>query len=257
MERNRCLIVFSGIPGAGKTTVIHSLINILGGIHISYDSIQSNLGSWSIKTWHSTRQIAYESAKSVIQSGENYIYIDDNMYYRSMVKQFLTLCSDYSFHFLHIILQPSLSDCLSRNNARKVKVDSDHIYRMHALLLNESFWPTSCKIQNEDLKITVSTILDYINTAAFIPRSSVDSALEIQHARQATLQNKLHQADLHLRRCINQYLSKSNNQKTAGKMLSGVKKDILLSVREIQGSLEEVIQYVEEWFYRYVKEYGL
>lgn len=257
MDNRQCLVVFSGAPGCGKSTVIQKLVEILGGEEISYDEIEENLGKWSLENWHRTRLIGIENARKGMENGEKWVFIDDNMYYRSMVKPYLKLCCERSYHFLHVILDAPLDTCLLRNSQRSIQVPEDHIIRMHRILSNESFWPFSIKISNEVLDTTISLIISSLNSHSFIPAPHSDSTPDSEQDRQSTLSNILHQSDLCLRKIANTFISQSSHKQQASKLASQLKKEILLSIRNIEGSLEEILNIVEESWIRYLKLYGL
>jgi predicted kinase len=230
---------------------------LVGGKKISYDEIEEKLGNWSLENWHRTRLIGAENARKAMEDGEKWLFIDDNMYYRSMVKPYLKLCCERSYHFLHVILEAPLDLCLFRNSQRSIKVPEDHIIRMHQILSNETFWPFSLKISNENLDTTISLILSSLNSLSFIPTSHSDSSPKSEQDRQATLESILHQSDLCLRKLSNSFISQSSNKQQASKLASQLKKEILVSIRNIEGSLEEILNIVEESWIRYLIMYGL
>lgn len=256
MDNRQCLVVFSGAPGCGKSTVIEKLVKILGGKKISYDEIEENLGSWSLENWHRTRLIGVENARKVMEDGDKWVFIDDNMYYRSMVKPYLKLCCDKSYHFLHVILEAPLDLCLFRNSQRTMKVPEDHIIRMHRILSNETFWPYSLNISNDNLDNTVSLIISSLNSLNFIPTSQSECSQASEQDRQATLHNILHQSDLCLRKLANTFISQSFHKQQASKLASQLKKEILVSIRNIEGSLEDILSIVEDSWIKYLKVYG-
>ena len=257
MDNRQCLVVFSGAPGCGKSTVIEKLVEILGGKEISYDEIEQKLGSWSLENWHRTRLIGAENARNVMENGEKWVFIDDNMYYRSMVKPYLKMCCEKSYHFLHVILEAPLDICLLRNSQRSIKVPEDHIIRMHRILSNETFWPFSLKISNDNLDNTVSLIISSLNSPNCIPTSYPDCSQTSEQDRQATLSNILHQSDLCLRKLASTFISNSSNKQQASKLASQLKKEILVSIRNIEGSLEEILSIAEDSWIRYLKMYAL
>jgi len=257
MDNRQCCVVFSGAPGCGKSTVIEKLVQVLRGKQISYDEIEEKLGNWSLENWHRARLIGVENVRKAMDDGEKWVFIDDNMYYRSMVKPYLYLCCERSYYFYHIILDASLDLCLFRNSQRSIKVPENHIIRMHRILSNETFWPFSLKISNENLEITISIILSSLNSLSFIPTSHSDSYPNSEQDRQATLHSILHQSDLRLRKLSNSFISKSLNKQEASKLAFQLKKEILVSIRNIEGSLEEILSIVEESWIRYLKIYCL
>ena len=54
-----------------------------------------------------------------MQSQTRFIVVDDNMYYKSMIKPYKRLAAHYEYRFIHLILDVSVEDAIARNSARE------------------------------------------------------------------------------------------------------------------------------------------
>ena len=133
-SRPVCLVVLTcGLPAVGKTTLVSNLFHHLPASempfhvhHIELDSIYLDLiqsrattsssscgddghtDEFNINAWKESRRIAVSKVEDILRSKEKatVVFVDDNMFYRSMRLQYARLSASFSAAFaqIHITL---------------------------------------------------------------------------------------------------------------------------------------------------------
>ncbi len=100
MEVGPVVVLLCGLPGAGKSYLIQKLIDrVPEGIEvilISLDSVWEDQKVFDHERWKAARVKALETVETHLISHQKQsnivIFVDDNMFYRSMRKKYHRLC---------------------------------------------------------------------------------------------------------------------------------------------------------------------
>jgi tRNA uridine 5-carbamoylmethylation protein Kti12 len=139
-DLQRFVILFCGIPGAGKSILTQALHRKLFSNHykkhshiIEFDALLPNQQEWTSETFHESRKAGLQAIRdSLNQIHNKYIIIDDNMMYKSMRKQVKRICEEWvHLHFgttltiLLVYVHIDLQIALDRNRTRLNTVISE------------------------------------------------------------------------------------------------------------------------------------
>lgn len=137
--QNICIVLLMGLPGAGKTT-FHTTLNKrfpYTNLHLHnvvYDDLIDNASEMDYK---SKRDQVFATAKSIITSifnspthKKHIIFIDDNMYLKSMRYQFYKLAEQLELSFLEVYFDVELETALLRNSTRENRIPEQTIIKM-------------------------------------------------------------------------------------------------------------------------------
>ncbi|KAF2903470.1 hypothetical protein ILUMI_02704 [Ignelater luminosus] len=127
-----CLVVLMGLPGAGKTSLCNQLIKSLESNEsyktytIEFDMLMQitdeNCYKELRKQVYASTEHIVESINSLLNEQNKYvIFIDDNMYYKSMRYEYYKLARKYETSFLQIHINILLETAISRNRKREQK----------------------------------------------------------------------------------------------------------------------------------------
>lgn len=129
--------IIRGPLGVGKTTISKKLASILHGEYISVDSVleQNRLDkiegrSIPLKNFLKANKISLRIAKKKMSRGKIVIF-DGNFYYKGQIMHLIR-----SLKTQHVVftLKASLSTCIRRNHARKLKYDKGSVIAVHQLV---------------------------------------------------------------------------------------------------------------------------
>lgn len=173
-----CLLLVCGLPGCGKSTFCRELLarasrepQLLGFTavwhYLSYDAMEAELrgaASFTPECWQAARQRVVEAVSNLLTTqneGHMVILLDDNMYYRSMRKQWFFFSRDRNCAFRQLFLQAPQKVCLERNAQRD---GSQQVPEFSILHMAETFeWPQTGG-NSWEAKAAVSTLLDSSST---------------------------------------------------------------------------------------------
>lgn len=237
-----CFVVMIGLPGAGKTTFCERFkekCSIIKVIHVCFDKflrIGDNLdletGQMKEKRRHFLEilgrlaegiklrnQIMFEEANEHLAKhfNENIqidldlrptgkifgIFLDDNMYYRSMRYEIVALAREYRAGFLQVHLDVSLEEALTRNATRTNPIPQEIVSRMWIKLEkpNEQFYKWERDTVNLTVNYKVEDIMEIeeqIAECANNPEHPIEQDVEREPVEQSTL----HKVDLLLRKAV-------------------------------------------------------
>ncbi|KAF5304417.1 hypothetical protein FQR65_LT07947 [Abscondita terminalis] len=133
-----CIMLIIGIPGAGKTTFVKKLLQLLpmyGNFKLHTIIYDDMLGNDYYKDYKLKRQLPFETAKKLIEEiyqakDDHLIVVDDNMYLKSMRYQYYKLARDYQMSFFQIHFDVPLATALERNATRNTPIPEHVIKRM-------------------------------------------------------------------------------------------------------------------------------
>jgi len=263
-----CLLLVCGLPGCGKSTFCRELLaratrepELLGFTsvwhHMSYDAMEAELrgtASFTPECWQAARQRVAEAVSDLLATcsgGRMVILLDDNMYYRSMRKQWYHFARDRNCAFHQLFLQAPQEICLARNAQRD---GSQQVPEFSIHHMAETFeWP-QIGGSSWEAKASVSTLLDSSNTdtcsqvdtfvASWLHPESigfwaplVPEEIEQDHAE---VQSDAHECDVALRRVVSRALAsiprdlgaaKQNLAKQWGSRKAGIAKQLAAKVK--------------------------
>jgi len=172
-----CLLLVCGLPGCGKSTFCRELLaratrepDLFGFTavwhYVCYDAVESELrgaASFTPECWQAARQRVVETVSNLLasRSGDRMVVLlDDNMYYRSMRKQWYHFARDRNCAFRQLFLQAPQEVCLERNAQRD---GSQQVPEFSILHMAEAFeWPLIGG-SSWEARASVSTLLDSSN----------------------------------------------------------------------------------------------
>ncbi|KXJ82471.1 hypothetical protein RP20_CCG013389 [Aedes albopictus] len=237
-----CFVVMIGLPGAGKTTFCESFkekCSIIKVIHVCFDKflrIGDNLdletGQMKEKRRHFLEilgrlaegiklrnKIIFEEANEDLAKhfNENIqidldlqptgkifgIFLDDNMYYRSMRYGIVALARKYGAGFLQVHLDVSLEQAQTRNATRSNPIPQEIVSRMWIKLEkpNEQFYKWERNTVNLTVNYKLEEIMEIkekIAQCANNPEHPIEQDVEREPVEQSTL----HKVDLLLRKAV-------------------------------------------------------
>jgi predicted kinase len=191
------LVVLSGPPGAGKSTLAASLQQHLGLTHISIDALLEQKGGWSPTNWHEVRREVEAAVTSGLRAT-----IDDDNHMSSLVKRLYRLAAASSLQFCHLVLDTPLEECLARNSIRPSPIPAALVCKVHGAVSRETFLPCSVRVTPE---VAVSDLVQLVEASAV-------AVLPGEPDRRGSADYK-HQADLRLRRLIHSLKPSSSRLK--------------------------------------------
>ena len=229
MDDKRVMLVLSGVPAAGKSTLASELTRReFGSVHLCFDPILSSLGEFTPERWQ-TAQLQFYSQVEVAARASLLVIVDDNLNYLSMVKKYQKLAANCNCVFLHIVLQVDLPTALSRNQTRLCPVPRPIIEKMHAQMESQRFLPTSQVLTSRPLE----QLVDVARTLVRDCRSKEPETGSEQPVPSTAASTPLHRADLHLRSLISRLLTPlpSSIRVSAGPSLALIKSQVMCALR--------------------------
>lgn len=247
--------------------------------HICYDAVEAelrlDLAAFDPATWQASRLRAAEVVLEKIgeptpRSGRKVLILDDNMYYRSMRKQWYHVARERNCSFRQVFLAAPTDACLERNRARDAAARVPDFSVEH---MAEVFqWPRTEGGSWEALPL-VSTTLDsggastseqvdaFVRRWADAGRCSLWTPLPAEATEPAAeQQGEAHECDVALRRVVSRALGGAPRELGAAKSALakrwGVRKAALAKqlVAEVKGgraaSTEDLIHEMEDVFLR-------
>ena len=189
----KTLIVLSGCPGSGKSTLVIQIKNAIKADAIQIDEILNTFDFFTPEVYHEARNELIKITENCIKNSENeFIIVEDTNHLRSLVKPFRRLAKLFSIKFLHIVLTLPLQTALNRNSQREHCVNENILTKIHEQLSVEYFFSDSFLIESNEFLLEI-----VINQA--VPNAKVMKVKE----KQAETQNFYHKIDCEIRKKIN------------------------------------------------------
>jgi len=180
------LVVLTGAPGSGKTTLSRSLTQALGLIHFSVDAILETKGGWSASNWHEARKEVEAALRPELRA-----VVDDDNHMTSLVKRLYRLAALHRLKFCHLILDTPLPMCLERNSLRPNPIPENLVSKVHQVISDDRFLPCSIRLS---LDTSFEEVLLLVDQSRVVEAASEPDRSGSSDAK--------HQADLQLRRLI-------------------------------------------------------
>ncbi|CAG9312114.1 unnamed protein product [Blepharisma stoltei] len=192
---NNIVVVISGCPGSGKTTLAKYLARSLDGILLSYDDILRELGNFSVENFHQARILFLERFLEIMNNCDSkIILIDDVNHLKSLIKPYKRIAQQHSSKFLHLIIDISLENALSQNLQRENQVTEEVLITHYEKLQQEKFWKNSKHIQSQEIeKMSQKAILLTNEAEVLRPRELISVPQQ---------QSLMHEIDIELRKCV-------------------------------------------------------
>eukprot|EP00928_Gymnodinium_smaydae_P070878 TRINITY_DN54624_c0_g1_i1.p1 TRINITY_DN54624_c0_g1~~TRINITY_DN54624_c0_g1_i1.p1 ORF type:complete len:329 (-),score=62.96 TRINITY_DN54624_c0_g1_i1:48-1034(-) len=245
-DANAVLVIVAGLPGCGKTSFCRELLARLdkgddlgSGLasaswhHICYDKIEAELrgsnATFDPATWKAARERASDMVGKLLEGSKGagidgaprrcVVLLDDNMYYRSMRKQWYHLARERQCAYRQIFLTAPMELCLSRNSSREPSQQVPDFSIRH---MAEAFeWPRSAGSSWEALEPVTTTIDSSEESTAiqvenllrrFAERQGSDRfwaplPAESEENQEPDVQSSAHNCDLALRKIVSQALA--------------------------------------------------
>jgi len=299
------MVVLCGIPGCGKTSLVNDITTLSNDTqsvwgnfliwHINFDAIfddvQKKINGIDFHEWKIGRNEAFFQVKHILAPHETnhcilppiqpikihpsnqltkVIFVDDNMYYRSMRHSFYQLAKKYKAGFSQIYINTPLGACITNNEIRgsskvselvirtiqdKLEVPSPLFYtwERHTLFL-------SCEINSNDLFEKLAEFWED-------PLPNDEALREGQEkSRLINMLNVVHQFDIRARKMISGIISKyklthgllfdANIAQCVRKELGKKKQEMLTSIQKLThnnniDNIEVLIMALEIKFVKY------
>ncbi|XP_038071333.1 L-seryl-tRNA(Sec) kinase-like [Patiria miniata] len=177
------------------------------------------------------------------------LFIDDNMYYRSMRHEYYQVAKKYSVGFCQVYLRCNTEVAVARNSQRRHGIPEETIRRMASRIEAPdrqvaSWEKQSIHIDSEDSEkeTTLSAIWDLITKALLDPVLPLEvvNAEEKEASRAACASSILHQADQSLRKCVTEAVTSAKDGglltraelKALGSKVNNVRQAVLQKIRD-------------------------
>lgn len=146
--RSAALVLLCGLPGSGKTTLVTALMGLakevdVGEVHkVSFDDEyqqqRCGISEFDPTTWHQSRHVCSRKVRKILEGilepsfTHQIVFIDDNMYYASMRRDFYRIARDMHVKFMQVHVLCPFHLCCRRDQEREIKyqVGCDVILRM-------------------------------------------------------------------------------------------------------------------------------
>ncbi|KAJ9593971.1 hypothetical protein L9F63_014612 [Diploptera punctata] len=273
-ESEICIVVLVGLPASGKTTLCKSLKEHFEKqsegnyvFTVCYDEMipvdvakwQQDDLCWSNSRRNVLKQVAelihclkcsvanvHLSVKYKIETVINfsgrarvYIFIDDNMYYRSMRYQYYQLAKLYNVSFCQIYVRCDVNVALTRNSSRDVAaVVPDEII----LKMAEKLEAPNVNSRWEKLSVTVceesdvGDVCKFVEDAAACRVCALEDGAEMRaESRAVCASSVLHQVDVASRKLVGERIRQSGLTtallQTRAKLLADVRRYVMDAIK--------------------------
>lgn len=232
------ILVISGSPGSGKTSLSRYIVLHLGAILLSFDDILLELGDFSVENFHQARIVLVERLLDISKSRDsNLVIVDDVNHLKSLIKPYKRIAQENNCKFLHVVITLPLEVALIQNQQRNTPV-SEEVLRSHFFKLNnEKFWKTSKFVEFSNLELMLEQICLHLSQSETLHKKILVS--------NSQKESKIHEIDLHLRKHIRNFILNSNpdKRKSVAEIANKAKKEILNCVSKMPDPSREYAQW--------------
>lgn len=221
----RTIVVLSGCPAAGKSTLLKTLKHLIQADVLEIDEILNEFPEFSPENYHEARRILVRNTEEWIRSGKNSsLIIEDTNHLKSLVKPFRLLCKAYRIGFSHLILDVELELAIERNRNRENKVPLGSLEKIFAKLSSENFFKESLVIKSGS--VCCDDLLNCIRNA---------KVFESEEFKGVSKEGGFkHMLDCKIRKIIKVLVDKfEGNKKPYAKLLIETKRNILRNTQEL------------------------
>ena len=218
-----CLVLVCGLPGSGKTSFSRELV-AQGGLgaewlHVCYDEVEhamrADRDKFDPEQWRQARVEVARRVRSMLEAPSEesrVIVLDDNMYYRSMRKQWYHLCREISCAYHQLFLQAPEEVCLERNRLRDAHAKVPEFSIRHMAEVFE--WPPEAG-GTWEAQEGISTLIDSSLTSAEQVVSCLDAwqghdfwrPVPVMPEAVEDVQSDSHHCDVALRKIVSRALA--------------------------------------------------
>lgn len=256
-----CLLVLSGIPGAGKTTFVTKLQHVFAN--------EYSFNVWNLDEIVMARNLTFREAKEsthnniskLIEDLQNkhatvstIIIIDDNMHLKSSRKKFYALAKQHEISYLEVYFKVDLHVALLRNSMRPHSIPDDVIISMNNELEAPKGDFLELDANKEYTEDTFAVFKHKLNHCLLNPLKN-EEIIEV-----ATLPiSKIQEVELILRKIVTELIKLD---KTKGAEYSTVKKVLFNNIKAEKIRLkenwnyDELYTFLNEQFHIKLKELG-
>ena len=221
----RTIVVLSGCPAAGKSTLATTLAELIPASVLEIDEILKGFPEFSPENYHRARRMLVQSAEEWIRDkGESCLIIEDTNHLKSLVKPFRLLCKGYRVRFAHLVLDVELELAIERNQNRGNRVLLGSLEKIFGQIRAEKFFKESLVIKSGVM--CYGEVLEGIRNARIVEPEGSKGVSEEGGFR--------HMLDCKLRKMVKVLVDGFEGDKRAyAKLLIGVKRGILSKTREL------------------------
>lgn len=169
MNKSVCIVVLTGLPATGKTSLARKLYRFLSAKDcvvqcVSFDELvtlekQSEIAqSTASETTRECRLLMKNTVESFVTCYEfslkRIVIVDDNNYYRSMRYEYYQLAAQHCVGYLQVFVRSDVDVAISSNGRRpaKERVPSAVIAQMHAKFeVPREAWENCVTVESEEV----------------------------------------------------------------------------------------------------------
>jgi len=228
---SRAIVLFCGLPGSGKTTLIQSLCVLWNQDYPTVVVKSCTMDELSVKEGQSFDPEVWKSARaesrcfvreSLQQQNQRcLVFIDDTVFYRSMRKEYFQIATSMNSAFVLVYLKCPLEICLDRNTSRGAATVPEWVLRKTAGQFeppdgDKAYWEQDTIVidsSQSDFRNLQSckTVADRImNNWTVAQKKGTTEDIRLQqkiNGQRINQQNSTHQLDLQFRSIITQRLT--------------------------------------------------
>jgi len=269
------MLLVCGLPGAGKSSfcrVVKGFFDSWQVVHLEFDEVEVELESHleectPLEVWHKAREVSLKRVEKLVSGAvgnENHcarkllILVDDNLYYKSMRRPFVSLARRLSTGLMIVHIDATCAEALLLNSSRsKRSVPDAVIERMSRVFEHPT--DTECThrlrlapplpvLRLYDKKVleikrfgtdqvdglVLTRLTELLSHATSHPELDLEGLRndKAEQSRLETETNTLHQLDNALKRSVGQFISSvaPQHRKQAAKLVANMKRDYLLTL---------------------------
>lgn len=221
----KTIIVLSGCPASGKSSLIRSLSTLIPLNVLKIDSILNTFPEFSPENYHKAREILINDTETWIASqNSNCLIIEDTNHLKSLVKPFRVLSKVYRIPFVHFVLDVELQVAVERNELREHHVPLDSLERIFKQIRMEKFYKESFVF--DSYEVCLEDLVARIRSAKVL--ISYDAEKKSEEA------GYKHMLDCKLRKTIKSLVDNHNgDKKTYAKLLTQAKSQQLKRLKSL------------------------
>lgn len=222
---SKTIIVLSGSPAAGKSSLIQSLNSQIPLEILKIDSILNTFPDFSSENYHKAREILIQNTEFWIKSAKSgYLIIEDTNHLKSLVKPFRVLCKVYQLPFVHFVLDVELEVAIERNKMRDQQVPLVSLEKIFSQIKMEKFYKESFAFDSS--QVCLGDLLWRIRNAVILRPYEDEKKCEEAGYK--------HMIDCKLRKTIKFLVDNHKGEKkTYAKLLTQTKSHLLKGIKSL------------------------